>query len=106
MRLAIKLSIKYLRAAKQRIVFDANMHNVYGADYPHAINSAKEVRKIDAAIDSLNGLNTRLSILNEAQKHAKHAEKSTKNQENGGDQKSDGGETTDQPDGQMCLPIL
>lgn len=50
---ALKLAIAALKAEKQRLAFDANMHDLRGAEYPQAVAASKKRKRIVQAIETL-----------------------------------------------------
>lgn len=55
-RRALTLAIQALKTRRQRIAVDANFHDMYLADYPAAVNAAKERIEINQAIAILEDL--------------------------------------------------
>ncbi len=47
-RKSIQLAIKAIRKEIRRIAVDANFHDKYCADYPHAVQASKDRKKYQA----------------------------------------------------------
>ena len=52
-RTALTLAIPEIRAELKRIAFDANMHDIYHADYPYAIACSAKRQRLLAALRDL-----------------------------------------------------
>ena len=50
---ALRLAVAALRKQAQRLAVDANLHDVYHADYPHAVNASQERKLLLEAIEEL-----------------------------------------------------
>lgn len=50
---AYTLAINALRAEIQKYAVDANMHDLYGANYSHAVNASKRKKELEEAIEVL-----------------------------------------------------
>jgi len=58
---ALRLAVQALEAQRQHLAVDANMHDLYKADYPAAINASKKRAELNQAIDFLNDISKGLS---------------------------------------------
>ena len=53
---AVALAVDALKKERQRVAFDANTHDQWGVDTPHAAHSSAKRRRINEAIDVLNAM--------------------------------------------------
>jgi hypothetical protein len=57
---ALQLAKALLEKEIQRLAFDANMHEKFKADYPHAVNSFKKRQEYQEALKVLEEMAGRL----------------------------------------------
>jgi ABC-type phosphate transport system auxiliary subunit len=50
---AIRLAVEAIQAQIHKLAVDANLHDVYGADYPQAINASAKRKELLEAIEIL-----------------------------------------------------
>lgn len=62
---ALKIAEELFVAELQRVAVDANLHDKFGADYPHAVNAAKRRQKLLQAMNILFGDKSQLTMFEE-----------------------------------------
>lgn len=54
---ALKVAMDCVAFEIRRLTVDANLYDIYGADYPHAIQASKKRVALKQALDILRGKN-------------------------------------------------
>lgn len=62
---ALKIAEELFVAELKRVAVDANLHDVYHADYPHAVKMAKRRQQLLKAMNVLFGDKSQLTMFEE-----------------------------------------
>lgn len=58
---ALSMAVKALEQQRQHLAVDANMHDLYKADYPAAVSASQRRAEINQAIDLIKDISKGLS---------------------------------------------
>jgi hypothetical protein len=58
---ALRMAIEALESQRHAVAVDANLHDVYGADYPAAVSASKKRTEIEQAIEIIKAISIQLS---------------------------------------------